>query len=94
MKTLVIYYSLGGSTRKVAERVAQHLSADMEEIKSSKSYESVLGFFKAATIAGADISRQLRRSDARRKSMILSWSALRCGPVTPQHRFAANPSYS
>lgn len=48
MKTLVAYYSFGGSTQKVAEHIAQHLSADMEEIKSSKSYESGLGFFKAA----------------------------------------------
>ena len=48
MKTLVADYSLRGSTRKVAEQIAQDLSADMEEIKCSKPCEGLLAFFNPA----------------------------------------------
>ena len=38
MKTLVAYYSLGGNTKAVAERVARSLRSDVIEIKTVKEY--------------------------------------------------------
>ena len=38
MKTLVAYYSLGGNTKSVAERVARSLRSDVIEIKTVKEY--------------------------------------------------------
>lgn len=39
MKNIVIYYSYGGNTRRVAETVRQALDADMAEIKTVRPYE-------------------------------------------------------
>lgn len=38
MKTLVAYYSLGGNTKGVAERIARALRSDVIEIKTIKEY--------------------------------------------------------
>ena len=36
MKTLILFYSLGGSTRSVAQSMAEAIGADIEEIKTQK----------------------------------------------------------
>jgi Flavodoxins len=38
MKTLILYYSLGGNTRKIAEMIQQQLGGDIEEIQTVKPY--------------------------------------------------------
>lgn len=38
MKSIVIYYSYGGNTRKIAERIQKSLGADAEEIETVKPY--------------------------------------------------------
>lgn len=40
MKTLVLFYSLGGNTRYVSEILAKELQADMLELKTKKEYPS------------------------------------------------------
>ena len=40
MKTLIIYYSFGGNTKRVAEYTAKSLSADIAEIRTKKQYPS------------------------------------------------------
>lgn len=39
MKGIVIYYSYGGNTRGIAERISRELGADIAEIKTVKPYE-------------------------------------------------------
>lgn len=39
MKNIVIYYSYGGNTRRVAQTVCQALDADVAEIKTVRPYE-------------------------------------------------------
>jgi menaquinone-dependent protoporphyrinogen IX oxidase len=56
MKTLIVFYSRTGCTRKVAEELAGKLGADMEELKETKDRSGAGGFL----LAGRDA--MLKRS--------------------------------
>ena len=48
MKYLVVFYSLSGNTKALAEHVAQSLGAEFAEIRCSKYGRGFLSFFRAA----------------------------------------------
>ncbi len=52
MKTLVVYYSRTGNTRKVASAIADKLGADHEEIVDRKKRSGPMGWVKAGRDAG------------------------------------------
>jgi flavodoxin len=47
MKTLVVYYSRTGTTKKVAEEIAKNLKADLDEIKDKKNRNGAMGYLYA-----------------------------------------------
>ena len=47
MKTLIVYHSRTGVTKKVAETIASLIKADIEEIHSKTNYKGPLGYLKA-----------------------------------------------
>ncbi len=47
MRTLIVYYSLGGTTRKLAEALAKTLSADVAEVRCSRYGRGTIDFLKA-----------------------------------------------
>ena len=51
-KTLVVYYSRTGNTRKVAEACAERLGADIEEIVDRKNRSGPIGWLTAGRDAG------------------------------------------
>ncbi len=46
-KTLVAFYSRDGTTKKLAEEIAKHLKADIEEIIDTKDRKGVVGYIMA-----------------------------------------------
>ena len=46
MKTLIVYFSRTGMTKKVAEKLKTMLNADIEEIKDPTDRKGVLGYLK------------------------------------------------
>ncbi len=44
MKTLVVYYSKTGNTRRIAEKIANILKADSDEITDRKKRTGIIGF--------------------------------------------------
>ena len=53
MKSLVIYYSLEGNTKLIAETIAKEISADILELKSKKDYPK--GGFKKYLWGGKSV---------------------------------------
>jgi flavodoxin len=47
MRRLVVYHSLSGNTRKVAENVARVLAADIAEVRASRYRRGFIGFLRA-----------------------------------------------
>lgn len=47
MKTLVVYFSRTGNTKKVGEEIARILKADVDEIKDEKDRRGIFGYLKA-----------------------------------------------
>lgn len=48
MKVLVVYYSLTGTTKDLAESLAAELNADLEEVVTIRSFEGFFGYIRAA----------------------------------------------
>lgn len=48
MRTLVVYHSRSGNTRKVAERAAEAIGADLSEVRATRYGLGVFSYFQAA----------------------------------------------
>ena len=53
MKTLIVYYSRDGATRKVAEELKEQLGADIEEITEPKGRSGPLGWIRSGKEASS-----------------------------------------
>ncbi|EHR77439.1 flavodoxin [Thermococcus litoralis DSM 5473] len=54
MKTLVVFYSRSGTTKRVAQELAEALGADIDEVIDKKSRKGILGILRA----GYDATRE------------------------------------
>jgi flavodoxin len=62
MKTLVVYYSRTGTTKKAAEALAAELKCDVEEIFDIRDRKGPIGFLMAGRDAGAKNLTELRKT--------------------------------
>ena len=51
MKSLVVYYSRTDTTRKLAEKIACEINADIEEIKPKVNYQGKIGYVRGGKAA-------------------------------------------
>ncbi|MBC7113492.1 MAG: hypothetical protein H5T34_05710 [Candidatus Methanomethyliales bacterium] len=54
MKTLIVFYSRTGTTRLVAQKIAEIVKGDLEEIKDTKNRAGIIGFLRS----GYDAARR------------------------------------
>jgi flavodoxin len=47
MKTLVVYYSRSGNTRRVAEMIAQRMGADVQELVDRRTRKGLMGWLRS-----------------------------------------------
>jgi flavodoxin len=47
MKSVVVYYSMRGTTKKIAERIAEVLGCDLEEIREPRVRKGIIGFLRS-----------------------------------------------
>lgn len=64
MKTLVVYYSRSGHTKKAAERLAAAVGADLEEIQDLDNHQGPLGFLKGGYQASTGKSAEIGKVKA------------------------------
>ena len=84
-ETVVVYYSRAGKTRRVAEQLAELLSADLEEIRESKDRAGFFGLISAGRDAclRRDVALTRAPSIAGRKTVVLGMPVWAFGPPPP-----------
>lgn len=86
MKTLVLYYSLDGNTRFIAEQIAQAIGADLEELKTAKALpKSGLKYFVGGMQAVLGLKPALQPLDKDPRN----YDLLFCGTPTWAGRYAS-----
>ncbi len=87
MKTLVVYYSRTGNTRKIGKELAVALKADVEELNDGKSRKGPVGFILAGREAMKQTPVKLRllSHDPATYDMVVVgspvWANTICSPV-------------
>ncbi len=61
MKTLIVYYSRTGRTKKIAEKIQSALDGDIDRIQDTKNREGLLGWLSAGR--DAEIKRTTKLKD-------------------------------
>jgi flavodoxin len=60
-KTLVVFFSRSGHTRRVAHSLAQHLNADLEELSAVQSRDGPIGYAQSALEAMLTLAPAIER---------------------------------
>ena len=87
MKTLVVFYSRSGTTKRVALDVAKALNADIDEVIDKKSRKGILGFLRAGYDATRDKTTEIEfEKDPSDYDLVIIGTPVWNGRVTPAIR--------
>lgn len=63
MKTLVVFYSRSGNTRKAGEEIAKQLKADVEEIIDTKNRKGIMGYMRSGFEAAMKKTTEIKEPE-------------------------------
>lgn len=88
MKTLVVYYSRTGITKKVAEAISKKLDAEIEEIIDLKDRKGVIGFMTAGrdALKGSVTEIKPPAKDKNKYDLVIIGSPVWAGTLAPAVR--------
>jgi flavodoxin len=92
MKSLVVFYSRTGTTKKVAEAISKKLNADIEEIVDLKSRKGILGFFSGGKDAFKKELTKIKKTEKNPADydLVLIGSPIWAGTMVPAVRTYLN----
>ena len=71
MSILIVYYSRSGTTKKIANILAEELGADLEEISSKSKRKGILGYLKSGQEAAQKKLTEIGPTEKNPKKSIL-----------------------
>lgn len=93
MQALVVYYSRGGNTRKVAEDLSKELKCDIEEIQDTVNRSGPMGWLNCARQARAAALTKLQpvKNDPAKYDLVIIGTPVWAGHVsTPVRTYIAD----
>ena len=88
MKTLVVFYSRDGATRKVAASICDLLNADMEEIIDKRNRKGIFGYIKAGfeSVKNRTTEIEPEKFDASLYELVIIGTPIWAGRMVPAIR--------
>ena len=88
MKKLVVYYSLTGNTKSLAENISKSLNCDIEEIIDKKNRRGFFGFLAAGRDAFLKRITEIDniKKDPKNYDMVIIGTPVWAGKITPAIR--------
>lgn len=87
-KTLVVFYSKTGTTKRVAEEIAKNMRCDIEEIIDKKKRTGIIGFIIGGRDAMKKIPTEIEevRYDPEKYDLVIVGSPVWAGNIAPAIR--------
>lgn len=86
-KTLVVFYSRDGHSKKVGERIASILGADIDEIKDLKNRSGMIGWLLSGKDAATNKTTEIENKiDPTAYDLVVIGTPIWVGTVTPAVR--------
>jgi len=88
MKSLVVFFTRTGNTKRVAEELATKLKADIEELSDLKNRSGIVGWLRAGKGGASGKSTEIKavKSDVLKYDLVLLGTPVWAGNVCPAVR--------
>ena len=88
MKSLVVYYTRTGTTKKAAELIAEKLKADLEEIVDTKDRKGIKGWLLSGKDASTKAKTKIKdtKKDPSKYDLVIVGTPIWAGNIPPAIR--------